>query len=609
MDNEIHEGMIQRRGAAYGSDRIASYSHYREPIDDSPGRLAGNSRIWGDASPEVQSRVIDALIESSREQGLTPRETAHVLAIARLESGFNPDAAAGTTSAAGLGQFIDRTGRSYGLNGSNRFDAVAASGALVRHFIDNRNLARSRGQGEEYIYKYHHDGPTRDYGGLGLANREVMPRLDEYERFVLGRLSQQRDPQPQETRVPPAGPRQPSAPQLHPVRTFDDVMRVMLPPRDGVDPHMTSDYGHRMLNGRPDDHGGVDFNYVGGQNGINLRHPVVRSPVSGTVIYGDGQGAYGTVKIRDGQGNVHEILHLDSRSVRATNPPTRIEAGDIVGTMGGRGPNGAGQYAQHVHYQVRDRSGRTVDPEEFWRGRRIDMPAGAHAPDARGPRPQRNPAIADGVLRRGERGDDVLGLQRSLNRLGMRDARGNPLEEDGRFGDRTFEAVEAYQCANGLKVDGIAGPRTLGSIGGRLSPGQVASPGESRQSLRADDPAHPDHATYHRIHAWVQGTGHWNEEQARNVAAALYRAQLLDPLVQRVDRVVGGRGPDGAENVFAVYAPHGDREPTFHARVDGRVASREPAASALDQAERLREALQTPERVMQQAPAPAMRTA
>ena len=122
MSGPIYPQMIQPKGAGYKSDNIKPYSHYREPIDDAPDRLAGNSRIWGDASPQVQSRVVDILIEAAREKGLSTRETAHVLAIARVESGFNPDAAAGTTSASGLGQFIDGTGRAYGLH-SNRFDA------------------------------------------------------------------------------------------------------------------------------------------------------------------------------------------------------------------------------------------------------------------------------------------------------------------------------------------------------------------------------------------------------------------------------------------------------------------------------------------------------
>ena len=180
---DIYQDMVQP-GAAYSSDRIKSWSHYREPIDQSDYRLHGNSRRWGDATPEVQSRVIDTIIESAREKGLTPRETAHVLAIARVESGFNPDAAAGTTSASGLGQFIDKTGNHYHLNNRNRFDVGAQSDALVDHYIDNRTLAHKRGQGEEYIYKYHHDGPTRDYGGLTLSEKKVMPYVDKYERFV-----------------------------------------------------------------------------------------------------------------------------------------------------------------------------------------------------------------------------------------------------------------------------------------------------------------------------------------------------------------------------------------------------------------------------------------
>jgi len=164
------------------------WSHYLTPVSRDPDRLSGNSRVWGDATPEVQSRAIDALVEAARAAGLGARETAHVLAIARVESGFNPDAAAGTTSASGLGQFIDRTGRAYGLDDANRFDIDAQAGALVAHFIDNRNLAQRRGQDETWIYKYHHDGPALDYGGLALSRDKVMPMLDRYTQFVEERF-------------------------------------------------------------------------------------------------------------------------------------------------------------------------------------------------------------------------------------------------------------------------------------------------------------------------------------------------------------------------------------------------------------------------------------
>jgi peptidoglycan hydrolase-like protein with peptidoglycan-binding domain len=182
--SEIYTSMIQPRGAAYRESQIVSWSHYNDAIDRSSGRPAGNSRIWGDASPEAQSRVIDALIASSERAGLNPRQTAYVLATARLESGFNVDAAAGTTSATGLGQFIDKTGASYGINDGNRNDLRMQADALVAHYQENAALANARGQGEDYIYKYHHDGPSGEYGGLALAQKDVLPYLDRYETFV-----------------------------------------------------------------------------------------------------------------------------------------------------------------------------------------------------------------------------------------------------------------------------------------------------------------------------------------------------------------------------------------------------------------------------------------
>ncbi|MDV0439817.1 XVIPCD domain-containing protein [Xanthomonas sacchari] len=117
---------------------------------------------------------------------------------------------------------------------------------------------------------------------------------------------------------------------------------------------------------------------------------------------------------------------------------------------------------------------------------------------------------------------------------------------------------------------------------------QEAEPAQERGAqgpLLADNPGHPDHSTYQTIHSWVSGTGNWNEQESRNVTAALYKQQAEDPLVKRVDRVTGALGKDGAENVLAVYAPFGDKAPFFHARVDGREAAQQPAEQNLQQAE------------------------
>ena len=175
---------VTQRGHAYRESQVVRWSHYDNPIDRSAGRAAGNSRIWGDAPPATQAATIDALLRASQAAHLDNHQTALVLAIARTESGFNPDAAAGTTSASGLGQFVDRTGNAYGLGNSNRWNVDDQATALVHHFLDNQRLAQSRHQGDEYIYKYHHDGPSSDYGGLTISTREVMPRAAAYEALL-----------------------------------------------------------------------------------------------------------------------------------------------------------------------------------------------------------------------------------------------------------------------------------------------------------------------------------------------------------------------------------------------------------------------------------------
>jgi len=173
-----------QKGAAYRDDQIASYSHYREPVDTRPGRLAGRSRIWGDADLPVQKQAIDRLLAAGRAPRLNARRYALLLATAKIESGFNPDAAAGTTSASGLGQFIDKTGALYGLDDSNRFDLDEGVRALLAHFLDNAQLALERGKPDVWCYKYHHDGPVGDYGGEVLATGKFADLASLYQKAL-----------------------------------------------------------------------------------------------------------------------------------------------------------------------------------------------------------------------------------------------------------------------------------------------------------------------------------------------------------------------------------------------------------------------------------------
>ena len=50
-------------------------------------------------------------------------------------------------------------------------------------------------------------------------------------------------------------------------------------------------------------------------------------------------------------------------------------------------------------------------------------------------------------------------MQTALSRLGF-----DPNGIDGKYGNGTFKAVQAFQKANGLTVDGQAGPNTMAAI-------------------------------------------------------------------------------------------------------------------------------------------------
>ncbi len=183
---EVDERIYAPRGGAPRD--VAKHSHYDDAIPHPDGELSGNSRRYGDASRETQKACMDLIIAKGRERGMSDHEIALTLAITRTESGFNPDAAAGSTSASGLGQMIDRTGQHYGLDGTNRWSADAQADALVQHTQDNMAMARAKGHGgadlDRYTYAYHHDGPSLKYGGLQIADQNVVPNVKMYEEYV-----------------------------------------------------------------------------------------------------------------------------------------------------------------------------------------------------------------------------------------------------------------------------------------------------------------------------------------------------------------------------------------------------------------------------------------
>lgn len=209
---QVSEELFSPRGPAYRDANVVDYSYYSKPIEGQG--LRGASRRGGDAPKEVQKAAIREIISAGRSAGMSNEDIALTLAIARHESGFNPDAAAGTTSAHGLGQFVNDTGEAYGLNDENRWDLGAQARALVAHTQDNIRLAESKGQGREYVYAYHHDGPSLAYGGLDIGKKNVLPRVSQF-LGILGEAPQQAATAPKTSPRPVARPEQ-TAPKTSP---------------------------------------------------------------------------------------------------------------------------------------------------------------------------------------------------------------------------------------------------------------------------------------------------------------------------------------------------------------------------------------------------------
>lgn len=72
----------------------------------------------------------------------------------------------------------------------------------------------------------------------------------------------------------------------------------------------------------------------------------------------------------------------------------------------------------------------------------------------------------------GVKGGDkrVKQLQAALNRLGFKDANGNPLLVDGKLGPRTTAAIKRLQKRLGLPADGHVSPALLKKIKGASGP-------------------------------------------------------------------------------------------------------------------------------------------
>ncbi len=187
----LTEELYGSKGSGKGG--IVEQSYFNLAL---PKNSTSTSRSAGATTKAMKQKVIDLIINTGYQAGMTDVEVATTLAIAAHESGFNPEASARESSASGVGQFVNKTGADYGLTDSNRWDLDMQVQALVDHTKDNFIIVKNRGLSQDYVYALHHDGQTvvskQGYSktsapGLKTSRKKVAPLINKYLTFVRSR--------------------------------------------------------------------------------------------------------------------------------------------------------------------------------------------------------------------------------------------------------------------------------------------------------------------------------------------------------------------------------------------------------------------------------------
>jgi Transglycosylase SLT domain len=158
-------------------------------------------RRWGRAVPEDQDLSVRAIADALAKAHLPIDLSAMILAIARVESGFNPFSEHPVSTACGLFQFVEGTWEHYQPTRDTCFDPYVNAWAGVRHLsmLDSGRLRDARKllqgvpdevQRTEYLYRllyaYHYHGSRSLYAALGgsLTAQEAadsgVPYLKRY---------------------------------------------------------------------------------------------------------------------------------------------------------------------------------------------------------------------------------------------------------------------------------------------------------------------------------------------------------------------------------------------------------------------------------------------
>ena len=189
---------LEAKAVALRNPSPVSYSRFNEPINKAQNELAGFGRGAGQASSATQKEVMSKIV--SYADHLSEQDQALLLSIAKIESGFNPDAAATSTSASGVFQLVRKTAESLGVAKNDVFDADANIKAGIKLFEENINLVNrkypklSGNERAVMLYALHHDGPSLAYGGEKIAREKILPELPKFYDAVMSLYSEECSP-------------------------------------------------------------------------------------------------------------------------------------------------------------------------------------------------------------------------------------------------------------------------------------------------------------------------------------------------------------------------------------------------------------------------------
>ena len=180
---------------------------------------------WGRAAPDDQVLAVRAICDALAHARLPIDLSAMVLAIARVESGFNPFSENPGSTACGIFQFVEATWEMYIPSRDACFDPYVNAWAGVRHLsrLDSGVLRDARKllqgvpdelQRTEYLYRllyaYHYHGPRSLYAAIGgsmtaqQAADAGVPYLKRYYS-ILKKATYVPPPPPRRTKRAPRG--------------------------------------------------------------------------------------------------------------------------------------------------------------------------------------------------------------------------------------------------------------------------------------------------------------------------------------------------------------------------------------------------------------------